>query len=103
MSDCAAGWAETEFPKWLVPRVPGTPRAGRARVVTATSNEPANGTGDGDHAPDVVVAGGAVEVRAERVGNGAGRDYKITATETDLALNSTTATAVCKVPHHGGL
>jgi hypothetical protein len=60
-------------------------------VVTATSNEAANGTGDGDHAPDGVVSGGAVQVRAERAGNGAGREYKIAATATDL---------VCKVPHH---
>lgn len=60
------------------PRVPGVRRC-------HGQQEPANGTGDGDTHP---------------TGNGAGREYKITATATELALNSTTATAVCKVPHH---
>ena len=71
-------------------------------TVTVTSNEPENGTGDGDLAPDFVISGGAVQVRAERAGNGSGRIYTITATASDLAGNTTTQTATCKVPHDYG-
>jgi hypothetical protein len=68
-------------------------------TVRVTSNEPENGTGDGDLAPDVVISGGTVQVRAERAGRGTGRIYTITATATDLAGNTATQTATCKVPH----
>jgi hypothetical protein len=71
-------------------------------TVTVTSNEPENGTGDGDLAPDFVISGGAVQVRAERAGNGSGRIYTITATASDLAGNTTTQTATGKVPHDYG-
>ena len=70
-----------------------------APVVTVTSNEPANGTGDGDLEPDVLITGGAVQLRAERAGNGTGRVYTIKATASDLAGNTASATATCKVPH----
>jgi hypothetical protein len=70
-----------------------------APVVTVTSNEPATGTGDGDLEPDVLITGGAVQLRAERAGNGTGRVYTITATASDLAGNTASATATCKVPH----
>lgn len=68
-------------------------------IVTATSNEPTSGIGDGDPAPDIVISGGVVEVRAERAGSGPGRTYTITGTVTDFAGNTTTATATCQVPH----
>jgi hypothetical protein len=70
-----------------------------ASTLTVTSNEPENGTGDGDLAPDVVISGGTVQVRAERAGSGSGRVYTITATASDLAGNTTTQTATCSVPH----
>jgi PKD repeat protein len=70
-----------------------------APVVTVTSNEPANGTGDGDLEPDVLITGGAVQLRAERAGNGTGRVYTIKATASDLAGNTASATATCQVPH----
>src|SRR5205823_13578044 len=35
-------------------------------TVTASSNEPENGTGDGDTSPDSVITGGRVDLRAER-------------------------------------
>jgi hypothetical protein len=71
--------------------------------VTGTSNEPENGLGDGDMAPDIVVAGTGVQprivqLRAERSGTGKGRIYTLTATATDLAGNTATSTATCTVP-----
>lgn len=68
-------------------------------VVTGASNEPDDGLGDGDMAPDIVIAGGLVRLRAERSGTGAGRVYTLTATARDAAGNTATATATCRVPH----
>jgi PKD repeat protein len=68
-------------------------------VITATSSEAADGRGDGHTAPDVVIAGGLVTLRAERAGTGTGRTYTITATATDLAGNTTRRTSTCVVPH----
>jgi hypothetical protein len=49
--------------------------------VSVTSNEPVNGTGDGDTSPDwVVVDSHHVQLRAERAGNGNGRIYTINVT-----------------------
>jgi len=67
--------------------------------VTVTSNEPSNPTD-----PDFVVTpddsgGFAVNLRAERLGDGPGRLYTITATATDLAKNVRMMTATCAVPH----
>jgi hypothetical protein len=71
-------------------------------TLAATSNEPETGTGDGDIAPDVIVTGGVVQLRAERAGNGAGRLYTITAHATDQAGNVATETRTCVVPHDRG-
>ena len=50
-------------------------------TLTVTSNEPDNGTGDGDVGSDTeVVDNHHVRVRAERAGNGTGRIYTITIT-----------------------
>jgi len=68
-------------------------------VVTGVSSEPENGLGDGDTAPDIVIVGGTVQLRAERAGTGPGRVYTLTATATDVAGNRATATATCLVPH----
>ncbi|MCX6538993.1 MAG: hypothetical protein NT151_08680 [Acidobacteria bacterium] len=70
-----------------------------AFVVTATSNEPENGLGDGDTAPDTVITGGTIQLRAERSGTGTGRVYTLTATATDGAGNTTITTTTCTVPH----
>jgi PKD repeat protein len=77
----------------------GSGMASGGLVLTATSSEPENGTGDGNTGPDIVIAGGSVAVRAERSGQGVGRAYTITATATDRAGNTTRATSVCVVPH----
>jgi Phosphodiester glycosidase len=68
--------------------------------VTGTSNE---GPGDAQ-SPNVVVTpngtgGFVVQLRAERSGGGNGRTYTLSATASDLAGNTATATATCTVPH----
>ena len=68
-------------------------------VITATSSEAVNAAGDGNTAPDVVIAGGAVALRAKRSGRGVGRVYTITAAATDRAGNTSSAVSVCVVPH----
>ena len=76
-------------------------------LVSITSNEPDNGTGDGDQPNDIqAIGGGAVPfgtdarsflLRAERSGGGNGRIYTVTYTATDAAGNSTSATAYVAV------
>lgn len=73
--------------------------------IAVTSNEPENGTGDGDTGPDwEIVDNGdgtaTVAVRAERKGNGTGRIYTISVTATDDSGNSsTTQSGTVTVPH----
>jgi N-acetylneuraminic acid mutarotase len=71
-------------------------------TIAVTSNEPVNGAGDGDTAPDwnvlTTASGTEVWVRSERKGSGSGRVYTITATATDGTGNSSTSTATVKVP-----
>jgi hypothetical protein len=76
----------------------------RIELLSITSNEPDNGTGDGDVAGDIQGAaiGGdsrTFEVRAERAGGGSGRSYAIVYRATDRSGNATTASAVVAVPH----
>ncbi len=71
------------------------------RIVSVSSNEPVNGLGDGDMAPDWIVTGAlTVNLRAERSGTGNGRFYTITVFCTDATGNSAPGTAIVKVPHH---
>jgi hypothetical protein len=68
-------------------------------IGSVTSNEPTNGTGDGDTAPDwVIVDSHHVQLRAERAGGGAGRIYTITVACTDGSNNVTTKTVTVTVP-----
>jgi uncharacterized delta-60 repeat protein len=70
--------------------------------VTGTSNEPSN-----PKDPDIVITGTGllprtVQLRADRLGSGSGRVYTLLATATDLAGNTASATAQCRVPHDQG-
>lgn len=71
--------------------------------VTVSSNEPAEGLGDGDVTPDVAVSGDALEsrevhLRRERSAVGTGRVYTLSASASDAAGNVNTITVSCVVP-----
>jgi len=70
-----------------------------SRIVTVTSNQPINGPGDGNTAPDWEITGPlTLNLRAERAG-GADRLYRIEVVTTDFSGNSTTSTVVVSVAH----
>ena len=63
-------------------------------VLTVSSNEAVNGTGDGNTSTDwEVVDAHHVRLRAERAGNGDGRIYTIALTCTDASGNKIVRTA----------
>ena len=71
------------------------------KITSVSSNEPVNGTGDGDTAPDWVITGNlTANLRAERAGSG--RVYTITVACTDASGNSSTKTTAVTVPHDQG-
>ena len=71
-------------------------------VLSVTSNEPINGTGDGDMSPDwLIVDAHHVRLRAERAGTGTGRIYTITITCTNDQGTASCQTSVL-VPHDQG-
>lgn len=78
-------------------RVNATDRADAApvaRIVRVTSNEPENGTGDGDTGPDWEITGPlTVKLRAERSGKGTGRIYTLALEVSDASGNKTSSTA----------
>ncbi|MGE0133479.1 MAG: hypothetical protein AB7U82_35835, partial [Blastocatellales bacterium] len=68
-------------------------------ALSVTSNEPVNGGGDGNTAPDwEVVDAHHVRLRAERSGGGGGRIYTITITCTDDSGNPSIRTVTVRVP-----
>ena len=72
-------------------------------TVAVTSNEPVNGTGDGDTAPDwMVIDNHHVQLRAERAGNGDGRVYTITTTCRDQFGNTSQGSTTVTVGHDQG-
>jgi M6 family metalloprotease-like protein len=69
-------------------------------ITSVNSNEPVNGLGDGDTAPDWIITGDlTVDLRAERSGIGNGRIYMITVTCTDACGNSSVGNTTVTVPH----
>jgi len=73
------------------------------KIVSVMSNEPVNGLGDGDTAPDWMVSGDlAVKLRAERSGIGSGRIYTITVGCADASGNSSSNMTVVTVPKDQG-
>jgi hypothetical protein len=68
-------------------------------ISSVASNEPVNGTGDGDTAPDwLIVDPHHVQLRAERAGGGNGRTYTITVVCTDGSGSATTKAVTVNVP-----
>ncbi len=68
-------------------------------LLSITSSEPDDDTGDGRTEGDIIVGDGStIQLRAERSGGGAGRTYTITFRATDEAGNYTDGTAVVTVP-----
>ncbi len=73
-------------------------------VAGVTQDEPTNGLGDGDTAPDARIGTGitaaTVELRAERSGTGDGRVYRVAFTATDPSGATCTGTVIVDVPHN---
>jgi hypothetical protein len=71
-------------------------------TLSVTSNEPINGLGDGDTAPDwEIVDAHHVRLRSERSGKGNGRTYTITVTCND-GSNTVVRTVTVTVPKNQG-
>jgi len=69
-------------------------------IKSVASNEPTNGTGDGNTDPDWVITGPlTVQLRAERAGNRSGRIYTVTVECTDGSGNSSTKPVTITVVH----
>jgi hypothetical protein len=84
----------------------GVSGASRFSLVSATSNEPDNGLGDGDTANDIQgfavgTADTSGQLRAERSGRGNGRLYTLAYQGFDLAGNAASCTTQIAVPHSG--
>jgi uncharacterized repeat protein (TIGR01451 family) len=72
-------------------------------ALSVSSNEPIDGTGDGDTAPDwEIVDAHRVRLRAERAGAGAGRIYTITVTCRDGPGSSSSKSVTARAPKSQG-
>jgi len=72
-------------------------------ISSVVSNEPVNGSGDGNTEPDWIINGDlTVDLRAERSGNGNGRVYTIEGECTDASGNISVGAAQVYVPHDQG-
>ncbi len=69
--------------------------------LSVTSNQPANGHGDGNTSSDwKIVDDHHIQLRAERSGSGGDRIYTIKVTCTDQYGNSSNSSTTVKVPHN---
>jgi predicted extracellular nuclease len=72
-----------------------------SRIIAVSSNQPANGTGDGNTSPDWELTGAlTLNLRAERSGNDGDRIYTITVESRDYSNNVSTSTVTVTVPHN---
>lgn len=70
-------------------------------IIAVASNEPVDALGDGNSEPDWLITGDlAVELRAERSGQGIGRIYTITVRCTDDSGNASARDVQVLVPHN---
>lgn len=73
------------------------------QITGISSNEPVNGLGDGDTAPDWQITGPlTANLRAERSGTGTGRIYTVQVTCTDQQGLSSVKSTTVTVPHDQG-
>lgn len=73
------------------------------KIISIASNEPINGLGDGDTAPDWEITGDlTVNLRAERSGTGTGRVYTIIVSCSDCAGNTSNKSVIATVPKNQG-
>jgi hypothetical protein len=73
------------------------------KILEVTSNEPVNGTGDGNTEPDWLITGDTgLKLRAERSGGGSSRIYTVLIRCEDSAGNSAETTIQVVVPHDQG-
>jgi len=68
-------------------------------ILGVTQDEPVDGLGDGDTAPDAVIQGDTVLIRSERAGGGNGRVYVIHFEADDGVGGVCTGTVTVCVPH----
>jgi hypothetical protein len=71
-------------------------------ILDVTQDEPINGLGDGDTAPDAVIQGSTVLLRSERSGTGNGRVYHVTFEASDNSGGMCAGTVTICVPHSKG-
>ena len=77
--------------------------APRAKIISVSSNQPANGTGDGNTPGDFEITGDlTVNLRAERSGSGGDRVYTIVVESRDASGNASTGSVTVIVPHDHG-
>ena len=85
---------------WQYPSRTCVMRRPSCHIKSVASNEPINGTGDGNTDPDWVITGPlTLQLRAERAGNRTGRIYTITVECTDGSGNSSTKAVTVVVAH----
>jgi hypothetical protein len=71
----------------------------QSHIVSVTSNQPANATGDGNTPSDWMITGPlSLDLRAERSGSGE-RVYTVTIATSDASGNTSTAATAIRVPH----
>lgn len=68
-------------------------------LLNVTQDEPIDGLGDGDTAPDAVIQGDGLLLRAERAGNSNGRTYRVSYRADDSFGESCTGDLSVIVPH----